>query len=100
MLLVSCEAVKLWYIKPMKNITIALDDDTYRRARVVAAQRDASVSALVKRFLLSLAAESGAPRNLKEEQESLLDSIWARHTGFSASENLTRDELHDRHALR
>jgi len=84
----------------MKNITVALDDETYRRARIVAAQRDASVSALVKRFLLSLGAESAAPRNLKEEQESLLDSIWARHAGFSASENVSRDELHDRHALR
>ena len=37
---------------------------------------------------------------MKEEQEALLDSIWARHAGFSASENLSRDELHDRHAFR
>jgi len=84
----------------MKNITVALDDETYRRARIVAAQRDASVSALVKKFLIGLAAESAAPRSLREEQESLLDSIWARHAGFSASENISRDELHERHDLR
>ncbi len=84
----------------MRNITIALDDDTYRRARVVAAQRDSSVSALVKRFLLSLAAESSGPKNLKEKQEFLLNSIWTRHAGFCASENLSREELHDRHAIR
>ena len=80
----------------MKNITIAIDDDTYRKARVAAAHRDASVSALVKKFLLSLSAETPAPRDLKQEQEVLLDSIWQRHPGFTASENLSRDALYER----
>ncbi len=84
----------------MKNITIALDDDTYRKARVVAAQRDTSVSSLVKKFLLSLTTETSAPRDLRQEQEALLDSIWLRHPGFTSSENLSRDELHERRALR
>ena len=80
----------------MKNITIALDDDTYRKARIVAAQRDASVSALVKKFLLTLTAEASAPRDLKREQEALLDSLWQRHPGFTSAENLSRDALHAR----
>jgi antitoxin component of RelBE/YafQ-DinJ toxin-antitoxin module len=84
----------------VKNITVALDDETYRRARIVAAQRDVSVSALVKRFLVSVAKETAAPRNLREEQESLLNSIWARHAGFSASENFLRDALHEHRSLR
>ncbi len=84
----------------MKNITIALDDDTYRKARIVAAQRDSSVSSLVRKFLLSLTKEASAPPDLKKEQEALLDSIWQRHPGFTPSENLSRDELHDRHAVR
>jgi hypothetical protein len=80
----------------MKNITIALDDETYRKARVVAAHRDSSVSAIVKKYLLSLTAEAPAPRDLKQEQEVLLDSIWQRHPGFTASENLSRDALYER----
>jgi len=84
----------------MKNITVALDDDTYRRARIVAAQRDSSVSALVKRFLMSLAAESPSPKSLKDEQEIILNAIWDRHPGFCASENLSRNELHDCDAVR
>ena len=84
----------------MKNVTISLDDEVYRRARVIAAQRDTSLSAMVKKFLLSLPSEAAMPRNLEHEQEILLDSIWERHSGFSASENLSRDELHDRHAVR
>lgn len=80
----------------MKNITIAIDDETYRKARVVAAQRDASVSALVKKYLLSLVAETSAPRDLKQEQEALLDTIAKRRMGFTASENLPREALYDR----
>ncbi len=84
----------------MKNITVALDDETYRRARIAAAHRDASVSALVKGFLIGLAADSPVPRDLKQEHEVLLDSIWKRHPKFTAADNLSRDELHTRHALR
>ncbi len=40
----------------MKNITVSLDDETYRRARVKAAERDTSESALVEPFLPELAA--------------------------------------------
>lgn len=44
----------------MKNITVKIDDETYRRARVLAAERETSVSALVREFLESLSAESQA----------------------------------------
>ena len=30
----------------MKNITLALDEETYRKARIAAARRDASLSAV------------------------------------------------------
>ncbi len=80
----------------MKNITVALDDETYRKARVVAAHRDSSVSAIVKKFLLSLTAEAPAPRDLKHEQEVFLDGLWKKHPGFNSRENLSRDALHER----
>ena len=38
----------------MRNITVSVDDETYRQARIVAAQRDTSVSALVREFLAGL----------------------------------------------
>ena len=37
-------------------ITISVDDETYRRARIKAAEQAMSVWALVKRFLTELAA--------------------------------------------
>ena len=38
----------------MKNVTIALDDEVHRRARIHAAERGTSLSALVKAYLESL----------------------------------------------
>jgi len=76
----------------MKNITVSVDEETYRRARVKAAERDTSISALVKEFLTRLAAEeSDRERLLREERE-----LRARVTNFSASDRLPRDKLYDR----
>jgi hypothetical protein len=38
----------------MKNITVTVQDETYREARVWAAKQSTTVSALVRRFLESL----------------------------------------------
>lgn len=80
----------------MKNITVALDDDTYRKARILAAQRDSSVSALVKEHLLALTAGASTARDLKREQEDLLDTLWRRHPDFNSAENLSRETLYER----
>ena len=81
----------------MKNITIAVDDEIYRNARVAAARCATSVSALVKKFLLSLTTGSPAPGERNQELESLLKEITNRHPGFSCRDNLSRDALHERH---
>ena len=75
----------------MRNITVSLDDESYRTARIVAAQRDTSVSALVKQFLTSLSVENEVER-LKALEREARESI----TGFSASDRIPRDELHER----
>lgn len=77
----------------MKNITVAVDDETYRAARVKAAEMDTSVSALVKRYLTDLAAgEVEFQRLLRLEREAR-----ARvPASLSAADRLTRDEVHER----
>ena len=78
----------------MKNITVSLDDDTYRRARVKAAELDTSVSALVKKYLVELAgAESDFERRKRLQAETL-----ATIRSFSAGDRLKRDEVYDRKA--
>lgn len=80
----------------MKNITISVDEETYRQARIIAAQRDASVSALVRGFLVSLTDTEAPVRDPVREQEDLLKRIASRHPGFKASDRLSREALYER----
>lgn len=80
------------YCENMKNITVSVDDDVYRQARVKAAQRDTSVSALVKRYLVDLARDEGTFERLAREEKELR----ARIRDFSAGDRLPRDELYER----
>jgi plasmid stability protein len=76
----------------VKNITVSVDDETYRRARVKAAQRDTSVSALVRHFLVQLAAEENEFERLQREEHELRAQIVA----FTASDRLSREDVHAR----
>jgi hypothetical protein len=80
------------YRVSVKNITVSLDDETYRRARMIAAGRDTSVSALVRQFLLGLAAGETEGERLKQEERALR----ARITTFRAADRLAREEVHER----
>jgi hypothetical protein len=78
----------------VKNITVSIDEETYRRARIKAAEQDTSVSALVKRFLAELASgESDFDRLKREEQQ-----LRARILAFKASDRLPREGVHRRGA--
>jgi plasmid stability protein len=50
----------------MKNVTIALDDEVHRQARIRAAELGTSLSALVKDYLNSLAAGAASPAGVRE----------------------------------
>lgn len=76
----------------MKNITVTVDDETYRRARVKAAEADTSVSALVRKFLTEMAAGQSEFDRLKQ----LEIETRKRITNFSAADNLPREELYRR----
>lgn len=76
----------------MKNITLSIDDDTYRRARIVAAERDTSVSALVRDYLRNLAGNGPAQTDMADALFAALD----RARDLRASQRLSRDEAHAR----
>ena len=79
----------------MKNITVSLPDEVYRAARVAAASRDTSVSALVREFLGTLDAQTDFERRVQLERDTR-----AKIKQFDGGNRLTRDEIHDRRALR
>ena len=80
------------YCEFVRNITVSLDDEVYRQARMIAAERDTSVSALVKEFLVALGSGGSEVERMKREERALRERIIS----FRASDKLSRDELHDR----
>ena len=87
----------------MKNITVSVDEETYRLSRVRAAERGTSVSALVRGYLVALVQgkviETEFDR-LRRLQDETLAAIRARGGGLRTAENLPRGALHQRDALR
>lgn len=79
----------------MRNITVSVPDDVYRQAKIKAAERGRSVSALVAQFLTSLGGADDEFERLLAQQEEVLAEIGS----FRAGDRLEREELHDR-ALR
>jgi predicted CopG family antitoxin len=84
--------MRMRYCVNMKNITVTVDDETYRRARIKAAAEDTSVSAVVKRFLTEFAAAETQFEQLKREEAELRAKIET----FRAADRLSRDEVHSR----
>ena len=92
----------------MKKITVSVDEETYRLARIRAAELDTSVSALVRDYLKSLVEDgtggtASGSRDAEKETErrrelmrQVFQDFEARGVGLRMSENLTREELYDR----
>jgi hypothetical protein len=77
------------------NLTLQLDAEVIRRARIVAAKRGTSVSALAATQLTELVDEDERVELARGRAEAILKKAAAR-----GGRNWTRDELHDRQALR
>jgi plasmid stability protein len=76
----------------MKNITVTVPDDVYRNARIRAAERGTSVSALVGDYLRSLSARQAEFSRLEAQQRQIQREIRR----FRARDRLDRDQLHTR----
>lgn len=75
----------------MRNITLSVPDDVYRVARVRAAERGSSVSAIVAEYLRSLAGNEEFTR-LEAQQRRIQRQIRR----FRAADRVGRDEVHER----
>ena len=94
----------------MKNITVSVDEETHRLARVRAAEMNTSISALVRGYLTRLATDpagdaAAAPiETIYQRRCRLLREVLAgfdaHGIGLRMSENLPREALHDRAAAR
>ena len=79
-----------------RNITLTLDEDTLREARVLAAQRGLSVSAFLRRELAELVDRE---RGYNKARDAALRRLRRAHS-LGGRRLPSRDELHDRAKLR
>jgi plasmid stability protein len=79
-----------------RNITLTLDEDLIQKARVLAARRNRSVSALLREELSRLVIEAEAYETAKRAALQRLE----RGTHLGGGPLPSRDELHYRAGLR
>lgn len=80
---------------PMKNITLSVDEETWRQARIKAAERGTTVSALVRDYLNSLSR-----RGTETDPTTALFDTLDRADSYQASSRMTREESHARGRVR
>jgi plasmid stability protein len=76
----------------MANLTITLDDELLKKARVKAAELGTSVNEVLRRHL---EAWTGLQQERRRAIEQLLEAS-ERSTASSGGRKWTRDELHER----
>jgi len=75
-----------------QNVTVSLDRQTIRKAKIVAARRDTSISGLLAQQIEILVGEEEAYERAERQAVALLDEGFHLGGGAPAS----RDELHER----
>ena len=85
----------------MKNITVSVNDETSRLVQAQAAKYGTSVSGMIGEYLNNLTAGTKeSPQVPKRTLSEIIPDIRAKGGGLRSSDNLSREELHDRNALR
>ncbi len=92
----------------IKNITVSVDEETHRQARIRAAEMGTSVSALVRSYLVGLidgtfgampTGDEAALNEIDRHRERLnrvIQEIKVKHPDFRAADRLPREQLYDR----
>jgi plasmid stability protein len=76
----------------MANLTLSIDEEVLRRARIKALEQGTSVNALVREFIGALATDEQA-----DAKRRLIDLAEQSEAGSrSGMRTWTRDELHER----
>ena len=91
----------------MKTISVSVDEETHRLARIRAAETGTTVSAMMRDMLLATLKRPAEPGPVETEPETrarllgeVLDRFKKQGIGLDTSQLLTREELYDRNAAR
>ena len=86
----------VFHVSTARNITLTLDEETLREARVLAAERGLSVSAFLRRELAGLVERQRGFDRAKASAAKRLQ----RGRALGGGKLPSRDDLHDRAKLR
>ena len=76
----------------MKNITLAIDEETLDRVRVIAASRKTTVNALVREYLKKIASEQD---RIAEARRRLVELAERSQARIGPNYRFNRDELYE-----
>ena len=75
------------------NITLSLDESVVRKVRVIAFQKDTTLTAMVREYLTEVAERDA---EAKQESAARLRDLSERYSVDIGHRTWTRDDLHDR----
>ena len=91
----------------MKTISVTVDDETHRLARIRAAETGTTVSAMMRDLLTELLNRPPEPAPVETEPErrrrrlaEIREEFQKKGIGVDTSQILTREEIYDRNAAR
>lgn len=91
----------------MKTISVTVDDETHRQARIRAAETGTTVSAMIRDILTALLQSPPGDVQVETEPErrrrrlaEIMDEFRKKGIGLDSSQRLSREEVYDRDAAR
>lgn len=91
----------------MKTISVTVDDETHRLARIRAAETGTTVSAMIRDILTALLQSPPGDVQVETEPErrrrrlaEIMDEFQKKGIGLDSSQRLSREEVYDRDAAR
>ena len=89
----------------MKTISVSVEDEIHRQARIKAAQMGTSMSAMLRDYLLKILEEGGdfplqetEPQRRARKLDEVLERFKREGIGVDTSQILTREEIYNRNA--
>lgn len=90
----TCLCATLIYVKDTRNITLSLPRETLKRVRLIAVEREESVSGLLAKTLEELVREADLYEQARQDHMALLDEDL--NLGTKGAIDWSRDSLHAR----
>ena len=91
----------------MKTISVTVDDEIHRLARIRAAETGTTVSAMMRNMLTALLHSPPGDVQVETEPErrrrrlaEIMDEFQKKGIGLDSSQRLSREEVYDRDAAR